>query len=347
MIEIDGSFGEGGGQILRAAVSFAAFLGEDVKITNIRARRENPGIRPQHKMAIRAVAEISGATVEGNEVGSSQIVFMPGTAKGGRFYFDIGTAGSITLVLQCVIPVAFVASSPTEVSIKGGTDVSGSPTSDYFENVFVKAVNWLGGNVSYQLKRRGYYPRGQGVVEVRVEPVRHLKGATLLERRGVRVRGRSHCSRLPAHVARRQAMSAKEMLLRKGIQDVEIAESTDDDSLDPGSSVALWLEEEGVFLGSDSLGARGKKAEFVGSEAAEKLISELSTGAPLDAHMGDMILPYLFLSTEKSEVRISRVTMHLFTEVYVAKKFPGIRVELVGDVEQAGLLRTLPLKKLI
>lgn len=344
MIEIDGSFGEGGGQILRAAVSFAAFLGENVKIFNIRAKRENPGIRPQHKTAIEAVSEISGGTVEGNEVGSSQIVFTPGTSRGGRFNFDIGTAGSITLVLQSVIPVTLVANSTTEVKLKGGTDVSGSPTSDYFENVFVRAINWLGGNISYQLKRRGYYPRGQGFVEVRVEPARYIRGANLLKIYEVRVRGKSHCSKLPTHVARRQAISAKEVLIKNGIQDVEIVESTDEDSLDPGSSIALWIEGEGVFVGSDGIGARGKRAELVGGEAAEKLVLDLRTGAPLDSHMGDMILPYLILSNEKSEVRISRVTMHLITEVYVAKKFPGVDVELIGDFGQEGLLRTKPLE---
>lgn len=346
MIEIDGSFGEGGGQILRAAVSLAALLGEDVRIFNIRAKRGNPGIRPQHKIAVQAVAEISGASVEGNEVGSSQVVFKPGTATGGRFNFDIGTAGSITLVLQSVLPVALVASSPTEMSLRGGTDVSGSPTSDYFENVFVRAINWLGGSVSYTLRRRGYYPRGQGIVDVRVEPAHQIRGANLLKRRSLRVGGKSHCSNLPTHVARRQAVSARDRLLKSGIKDVDIAESTDDSALDPGSCVALWLEEDGVFLGSDSLGARGKRAEAVGAEAAERLISELEAGAPLDSHMGDMILPYLIISAEKSEVRVSRVTMHAFTEIYVARKFPRVRVELVGEIGQEGVIRTYPQREI-
>jgi len=344
VIEIDGSYGEGGGQILRTSVSFAALFKKDIRLVNIRAKRDKPGIRPQHRMAIQAVASISRATVRGNEVGSSEITFAPGSPLGGNYDFDIGTAGSVTLVLQSILPVSLIATAPTHIRLIGGTDVPGSPTSDYFENVLLKAVRWLGGKVSYDLRRRGYYPRGGGVVDVHVEPSPILRKIGSLEKGCGQigtpiVRGKSHCSRLPSHVSGRQALSAKTFLQKQGVGSVDIVESYDNSSLDPGSSLTLWLEGDAIFVGSDSLGARGKRAEEVGREAADGLVSEIRSDAPLDSHMGDMILPYLSLCPETSQLKISRITMHLATEVHVAKQFGELEAELEGDVGNPGLLR--------
>jgi RNA 3'-phosphate cyclase len=205
--------------------------------------------------------------------------------------------------------------------------------------VFIKFINWLGGDASYKLIRRGFYPHGQGVIDVYVRPGKHLRQTTLLEAKKTSIGGKSFCSRLPEHIASRQAKAARDYLLQEGIDVNEIIQSSESASIDPGSGISLWCEGDGMFLGSDNLGMKGKRAEEVGKEAAAKLSSEISRGAPLDSHMGDMVLPYLLLSGERSEVKISKITNHLLTEVFVAKRFDERRVHLEGVLGETGILK--------
>ena len=226
MIEIDGSFGEGGGQIVRTAVALSAVTGKPVRITRIRQGRSKPGLAAQHARAITALAAICDARTSGATPGSSEIVFTPGEIRGGRHRVEIGTAGSVTLLMQCLLPALLRADAPSSLQIQGGTDVNWSPTVDYFKNVFLPALSSFGAKVSLEVLQRGYYPRGQGEVLLEVEPAKlkasHLESMAcdtgqIIPNIQNTVQGVSHCSNLPEHVAARQADSAAEALAAGGL----------------------------------------------------------------------------------------------------------------------------------
>ncbi|NPA84817.1 MAG: RNA 3'-terminal phosphate cyclase [Crenarchaeota archaeon] len=339
MVEIDGSFGEGGGQILRTSVALSAVTLKPVRIYNIRAKRSKPGLRRQHLTAVKALAEMTDAEVEGLYVGSTEIIFKPKRLKAGSFKFDIGTAGSVSLVLQAVTPAALFAPGPVRVWLRGGTDVPMSPPVDYLRFVFYPLLERFGAKTELVLRRRGHYPKGGGVVEFEVpSPPRRLEQWGEVERGEVlKIRGLSHCVKLPKHVAERQARAAKEFLERHGYRNVEIDlewyPPERDPHLGPGSGIVLWAITERSLLGGDSLGARGKRAEAVGEEAARKLVEDLSTGMALDRHMSDMIVPYVSLACGGTEVGGAKLTMHAWTHVHVVKKFlPELEFELRGDL---------------
>ena len=341
LVEIDGSMGEGGGQILRTAVALSAVLGVPIKVYNIRAKRKNPGLRPQHLTAVKAVAELSGARVEGARVGSRELVFIPGTVRGGRFRFDVGTAGSVPLVLQALLPVMAYAPEPIEVTVTGGTDVPMAPTIDYIRYVLAWFLERIGYRVRIEVVRRGHYPRGGGLVRVRVdEPPGGFKPPVFVDRgRLLAVRGRSHAVRLPRHVAERQASSAARIIREKlGVDpeiEVEWYEPGRDPHLGPGSGILVYAEYEGSRMGADALGARGKRAEVVGAEAAEKLVEDAATGAALDRHMSDMIMVYAALARGTSRLWGSRLTMHAWTVLKLLEiMVDGFRYEVDGDIDR-------------
>uniref|UniRef100_A0A7J3ZLH6 RNA 3'-terminal phosphate cyclase n=1 Tax=Fervidicoccus fontis TaxID=683846 RepID=A0A7J3ZLH6_9CREN len=338
---IDGSMGEGGGQILRTTLALSAVTGMPVRIVNVRAKRKNPGLQRQHLTGVKAVAALSNARVRGAELGSTILEFEPRGLRGGTFRFDIGTAGSVTLVLQAVLPILPFLPEPVEITVTGGTDVPWSPTIDYVRGVLVRILEKLGFNLQVVLHRRGHYPRGGGIVEYKVDdPPRKLKPVELVDRGGIlRVAGISHSIKLPQHVAERQASSAMRVIKsRLGGIDIDIRVESDpqgENALGPGSGIAVWAEFEGSILGADSLGARGKRAEVVGEEAAAKLVEDVETGAALDRHMSDMIIPLLALASGKSTVSCARLTLHAQTNIMVVGRMLEsaiIRVE--GEPEQ-------------
>ncbi len=338
MIVIDGSMGEGGGQILRTALGLSAVLGKPVRIINIRAGRPNPGLRRQHMVAVRAVAELSGARVRGLRLGSTVLEFEPDGLRSGRFRFDIGTAGSVTLVFQALMPLLPFLPGPVEIEIRGGTDVPWSPPIDYVRFVLARLLARFGFRVDVELYRRGHYPRGGGRVVFRVgEPPGRLRGVELVERGSVRrVEGLSHCVRLPRHVAERQARAAVEYIKSRlaGVPvhvDLEWYEPGRDRHLGPGSGIVLWAVAERSVLGGDSLGARGKRAEVVGVEAARKLVEDLETGKALDRHASDMLFPIALLACGDSLLGGAMLTRHALTNMEVARIMAGDRgvVELV------------------
>jgi RNA 3'-terminal phosphate cyclase (ATP) len=333
MIEIDGTYGEGGGQIIRTAIALAAVTGTEVEIKNIRANRPNSGLAAQHLHAVKAVEKLSGGRTEGLELRSSRLKFAHGALKGFEGEIDIGTAGSITLLLQCLIPVALFADEPTRVSIKGGTDVKWSPPIDFYTEVFLKAIHEMGCDTHLDVKRRGYYPKGGGLVETRMAPLysHQLKGIVLLksEREGI-VNGVSHSCGLPAHVAERQAKAAERILNENGY-DTEIkTEIENGGGRTTGCGITLW---RGYKSGS-ALGERGKRAELVGEEAAQNIIKELESVSTVDVHLADQLIPYIALADRKSEMKVREITKHLETNMYVTKKFLDVEfvIEKEGEV---------------
>ncbi len=325
IIEIDGSMGEGGGQILRSALSIASILQIPVRIYNIRAKRKNPGLRPQHLTAVRALASITDAKVKGANIGSRELIFEPRTIKGGSYRFDVGTAGSVSLVLQAILPVLAFAPKRVEVEIRGGTDVPMAPTIDYFRYIFLWYLDILGYHVDLKLIRRGHYPRGGGVVKVSIEdPPHEFKGLRLIERGNLKhISIYSHAVRLPRHVAERQAKAASQIIIDKLKINprihIEWYEPKTDPHLGPGSGVLVEAIFEKSKMGGDSLGARGKRAEIVGKEASETLLEDMATGAPIDRHMSDMILVYLAFSNKDSEIKGSKLTLHAYTMLMLLK----------------------------
>ncbi|MCX6649326.1 MAG: RNA 3'-terminal phosphate cyclase [Candidatus Bathyarchaeota archaeon] len=337
MIEVDGSLMEGGGQLLRMATTYSAILGEPVRITKIRANRNQPGLKPQHFTTLKAVAELCSAETKGLEVGSGEIEFRPGRIRGGVFDFDIGTAGSCSLLLQCAAPVAAYADEPVKITVKGGTAVRWSPPMSIVQNVVWAGLRGLGFSGVVKILRDGYYPKGGGLVEARISPIGGFK-SMVCEKSVVRgIRGLSTCGGLPRHIAERQAEAALKVLREEGFE-ARIDVATPGKALSPyspGSQICLWVEGD-AFIGDDGLGERGKTAERVGAEAAQRLIDQIRTGAYVDLHTADNLVLPCSLSSGTSSFTVSRLTLHTLTAVEVAKSITGAKIIVEGSEGKPG-----------
>jgi RNA 3'-phosphate cyclase len=329
MIEIDGSFGEGGGQILRTATALAAVLKIPCRVFNIRKGREKPGLQTQHLLGLRALAELCNGRLEGDYLNSTEIKFYPGEIKAKDLVVKIETAGSITLCIQTLLPVALFAKNPIKISFKGGgTDVPFSPTIDHFRYVFLKILEKMGAKVEIEILRRGYYPEGGAKINAKIFPTK-LKPINLIERGEIKkiliISGASQ-SLKNKKVAERQIAGVKEVLGKLNLPMEEKIEYYETQS--PGSQICLIAEFEDTILGTDNLGKFGKRAEDVGKEAALELLKEQKTDACLDKHLADQILPYMALAPEKSQVTVSEITEHCKTNVWVIEKFMSGKFEI-------------------
>jgi RNA 3'-terminal phosphate cyclase (GTP) len=321
MIEIDGSYGEGGGQILRTAVALAAYLETPCRIRNIRKGRPTPGVRPQHAAGVQALAALCRAEVSGLHVGSAEVTFKPGRIGGGTLRIEVGTAGAIGLILQTVMLPAAKALAPLLLTVHGGTDVPWAPTIGYCQEVTLTVLSRMGYAGEATLTRRGYFPRGSGEVSVALKKAA-LSPVQLLEPGQIRkIRGRSHAADVlkQGKVVERQQEGAMASLKKLGVP-CEIAAEYGQ-TASPGSGIDLWAVAEHTVLGADALGARGKRAEEVGEEAAAALIRQISSGAALDEWMGDQILPFLAIAGGASTISIARITDHLRTNLWVINHF--------------------------
>lgn len=328
-IVVDGSYGEGGGQILRTAVALSAIIGRPLKVIKIRAGRPNPGLRPQHVGAIRVIASMCDAEVEGLAVGSKEIVFKPKDLAARNVRYDIGSAGAITLLLQVAVVVAAKVGQKCSFEIVGGTDVKWSPTIDYFNQVYVRALKLLGINVKLDVERRGYYPKGGGLVKVEVDPAENIKPIMLREFTPTPVGVISVCSQLPIDVAKRQLNAALDLLQQNKVQ-IGTVKSASEPSPSAGTSITIYGVDEakGTYIGADAIGERGKPAEQVGREAAEKFLVEWSAHATVDSHLADMLVLPLCLADEVSTYTTPKLTKHLETNLYVASRMTGCTYEL-------------------
>jgi len=332
MIEVDGGHGEGGGQLLRMAVALSALTGTPVRVVRIRAGRPTPGLAAQHVTAIHAVAELCAAEATGVAVGASSIEFRPGNPASGHFSFDVGTAGSIALVLQALLPVAAGAPGPVRVRLVGGTDVRGAPPIDYFNRVFLGLLRPLGGHADVEVLRRGYYPRGGGIVDVVIEPTRSW--APFGESQGGdvrRVRGVAHVSNLPEDIPKRVKHAAVRRL--HGIPDVKVEERVyqGEEAIGQGGALVLWAETKTLLLGADSLAERRKPSERVGEEAALSLRAEIESRATLDVHAADQLLVYLARADGPSRFRVRAVSGHMETMMWLIPQFVSCRFEVIRE----------------
>ncbi len=299
-IVIDGSYGEGGGQILRNSLALSILTRRDLVIENIRANRDNPGLRPQHLAALKGAAQISNAVVEGDELGSSTVSFKPGPVKGGEFTIDIGTAGSITLLLQTLIPPLLSAETESGLTLIGGTDVPWSPPLNCFRNVFLPLVNDLGGDISLHLEKRGFYPKGGGEVSLRIKPSR-LRPYSQPEMQSdeddihdhISISGTAFVTNLPRHIPERMRDSASKVLRERFGRDVIIDIAIQEDTgIGAGTGITLWTRDprrSSMAIGSSARGERNISAEKVGENAARKIIREIESGGSTDIFTADQL----------------------------------------------------------
>lgn len=350
MITIDGNYLEGGGQIVRTALALSTITGEPCTITDIRGGRKNPGLKAQHLHGGRALEALCGAQTRGLELGSSSLQYRPGIMVGRTLPIDIGTAGSISLLLQNLLLPCCFADTKTRLKIKGGTDVRWSMPFDYLTRVVLPLLETFA-VFKVEMTGRGYFPKGGGKVDITVKPKIHreqfnslqeffshlqktIKSFDILERGTLwQIRGISHGAKELARnsVAERQAKAAKQELNKLGVK-VDIAcEYCEAKSI--GSGITLWADFDKARLGADALGEKGKRAEVVGREAALDLITEIESAAPVDRHLCDNLIPFLGLAG--GSIKTSHVSDHTLTNIHVTEQFLPVTFSVKENVIEA------------
>lgn len=324
MLQIDASYGEGGGQLVRTAVALSAITGMPVRLQNMRAGRDRPGLAPQHVAAVRALAALCDATCTGLELRSQTLTFEPARLRAGTFRFDVGTAGSVTLVLQALLPALMHAPGPCTVTVGGGTDVRAAPPLDYFRQVLLGLLQHLGANVACRVRRRGYYPRGGGEVEVTVQPTRLQAADFVVRGRVSRARGLAHVANLPLQIAERMRDAAREAARNLGVAfDIDTAVLGPDDAVGTGGAVACWVQTENTVLGAGRVAQRGVRAETLGQETGAELAADMTAGVCFDMHAADQMLVYLAQTGGRFTTRA--ISSHARTAIWLIRQFMPVR----------------------
>lgn len=328
IITIDGSKGEGGGQMLRTALSVAAVAGQPINLINIRAGRAKPGLAAQHLTACRAVAEVCDGRLTGAEIGSQHIELYPGEVSGGEYHFDIGTAGSTALLFQAVLPALLFADKPSRLVLHGGTNVPWSPVFHYLDDVFLPTVREMGVWARLECARHGWYPAGGGEVQVWIEPLQGPLQPLQWTERGELVEAIAHSlvsDRLPLHIAGRQCQGLREAL---GEQDFVLrCEEHHVPSFSPGTTCFAAVRFAKGAGGFTSLGVRGKPAEEVGAVAGVALREFLALKATVDERLADQLLLYAVLAKGKSAYLSPRLSGHLETNAWVIEQLLHVATE--------------------
>lgn len=336
MVEIDGSQYSGSGTIVRHAAAFSALTGQSVHIVNARARRPKPGLRHQHVRVVQAIGELVNGTAEGLFPGSQEILFRPGRRKTGRGYqWDIGTAGSTTLLGLAMLPVLAFASSAVQVKLRGGLFQDCAPSVFHFQHVLLPLLQRMGLEVELVMERPGYVPRGAGILRLAVQPVRtHLRQLKMEEPGAVnRLWGLALSSHLEQrHVSERMAEAARDVLEQAGHR-AAIDVQYDQEALQAGAVLALFADlGEGVRLGADQAGALRRTAECLGKHVASQLLEDMQTGATLDRFASDQIIPFAALAEGESRFHVAALTDHVLTNLWLAEKFLGVKGTLNGHI---------------
>ncbi len=344
-LRIDGDYGEGGGQILRTALSLSCVLRRPVEIVNIRKGRKVPGLQPQHLTATNACQRISSAQTEGNALGSTSLRFSPGETKGGDFVFDVaekkGSAGSTSLVLQTLFLPLSLCESASSVRVLGGTHVAWSPPFHYLQQVFASVIEKMGAKMNLRIHKWGWYPKGGGEVTCSTQPAARFSGLQLIDRgKLIRLSGISAVSNLPDSIAERQRNQAMNVLKPKGFSpQIELVQAP---SMGQGTFLFLRAEFENTVAGFGALGERGKRAEKVADEACDDLLRFMHSDAAVDPHLADQLIPYLALAKEPSTFTVSSITKHLLTNIWVVKQFLQTRVSVEGAEGRWGKVTVEP-----
>ncbi|HEX3152072.1 MAG TPA: RNA 3'-terminal phosphate cyclase [Gemmataceae bacterium] len=337
MIEIDGSFGEGGGQVLRSSLALSLLTGKPFRLRKIRANRKpKPGLRPQHLASVRAAARIGSAKVSGDAVGSSNLIFEPGQVCAGKYHFPIGTAGATALVLHTVYLPLALADGPSEIVLEGGTHNDKAPCFHFLDTTWRAYMARLGMTLPLEMKRPGFYPRGGGLVIAHVQPWTIRKPLRLFGPVMPNVANiLSATAGLPDHVSNRQARRATVRLRDAGVEPTVTSEEWPGD---PGCVLAVtWAATvPTLFFG---LGARGKPAEAVADEAIEQALAHRDSGMPVDPHSADQLLLPLAIADGDSEFHVSEVTRHLTTNAAVIQFFLERNIAIEGEEGSPGVVK--------
>ena len=325
MIEVDGSKGEGGGQMLRTALALSALTGQETRVLDIRSKRSNPGMQAQHRCAVDGVARICGAEVRGAEVGSTELLFSPGRVRGGSYRLSVGTAGSITLVLQACLLASARCPDPVLFEISGGTNVRWSPPIDFYEGTLFPQLRSLGLDVELKEMRRGFYPEGGGSAVVASLAPELILPMDRMERGPLQgIEGKAFAQNLPEHIPQRMGAAARRKFLAEKVR----IRSERTQGASTGAGVFLMAVYQDALLSGDALGERGVPAEKVGEAASQALRLEMESSSTLDVHAADQLLPYLALAEGSSRLIVKEVTGHLSTQAELLRSFLGTRVDL-------------------
>jgi len=338
-LEIDGSYGEGGGQILRSSLVLSTILDQPIKINKIRTGRKKPGLAPQHLTGVNAIAKIADAQIEGAEIRSMCLKFEPKSVKPGNYVFDVAdiqpSAGSIALVFQTVaLPLAF-SNKNSSIILRGGTHVAWSPNVHYLHEIFLPQATKFGFHGKINLKKWGWYPKGGGEAVAKIKTAEKFNSVELIERgKLLSIDGISASSNLPKHIVQRQKERVYKNL-RKLDCDINIKE-VEGDSIGQGTLVFLKATFENSVAGFSSLGERGKRAEKVADEACNELMRFLQTEASVDKYLADQIVLLMALAKGTSTITTSEITQHLITNIWLAEKFLPIKFDIIGEEGKSG-----------
>ena len=339
-VEIDGSFGEGGGQILRTSLTMSLITGKPFHITKIRAGREKPGLSHQHLEAIQAAARISNSPVDGASLRSMELSFHPGKTEPGDYLFEVATAGAMPLVFQTVVlPLTFTG-KPCKLEFKGGTHVPWSPPYEYLKEVWGSVVHDLGFDVAFELHQAGYYPQGGGHFTATVKPLNSFSPLNLQERPKLqKLRLIAVLSSLPDTVAQREFRVVEQCLAKLGLAEYLTTEIRSYQSRGPGNLLSLTAQMQGFAAGFSSMGARGKSAEAVAQELCDDFTSFWGQKYPVDQHLADQLLLPLTFAHGTSAYCVEKVTQHLLTNAAIIKLFEPVSIEIIGKEGEPGVVK--------
>ena len=342
LIEIDGSYGEGGGQILRTALALSAILRKPFTIYHIRSKRKNPGLQAQHLEAVKALARMTEAETEGVKFGSQIITFLPKKILPGVYQFEVRTAGSVTLLLQAILLPLCLAHGTSRLTLVGGTHVPWSPSFHYLAEVLLPTLEPMGISADANIEKWGFYPRGGGRIQLKINPVHELRPISLTNRGSLKkIHGLSAISNLPKHIADRQKENALERIHEGLKMDADIKVFHDVPSNGPGSFLFLLAEYEKTIAGFSSLGSRGKPAEKVADEAVEALKDYISSEGCIDPHLADQLIPFMALAKGNSSFTTTQMTDHLLTNIWVIDHFLEVKIQKWGEKGRPGRVEFL------
>jgi len=341
-LEIDGSFGEGGGQILRSSLTLSIITGQAFILKNIRAGRPKPGLARQHLLAVTSAAKICQGQIKGAELKSTQIQFTPGKCQPGKYHFEVATAGAMPLVLQTIaIPLALGKQEST-IGFCGGTHVPWSPNFEYLTQIWCTMLGQIGIEISCKIEKAGFYPKGGGRFTVHIKPISKIRGLHLVKRKPLEsFEGFCILSNLPRHIAQRETNEAIKKLKKRISVPPEFT-IKEYPSLDSGNMLFFKAKFGPSVAGFSLLGKIGVSAEKVAKDLCRDFFKFLDSKEPLDKYMGDQLLLPLALSKENSSYRVEEITQHLITNVHTIRQFMDVDIHIEGPKGKAGLITIEP-----
>lgn len=336
MLKIDGGQKSGSGTIVRYSVGLAALLGEDLEITNIRSRRDKPGLRPQHLTAVRALATLCGGSIEGADVGSNRLIFRPRTpASGGNFIWNIGTSGSTTMLAFTLLTTAPFAKNPLTCQISGGLFQDFAPSAFHIQQALLPCLGKMGIKADLTIVRPGYVPTGAGIIELHINPIKKFLNPLRMDTQGTisNIDGTAISSHLmDRKVSDRMAEACRKVLSGAGY-DSSIKAVYDETSFQSGAALAIFATSNaGSILGSDGAGAMGRSSENIGKGVARRLIEDIRSGATVDRFLADQLIFFAALADGTTTYRIPRITEHVETNLWLVESILGARSQIHDDL---------------